>query len=392
MNTPSTLERIKKSDRMTKKERIMATMRFEETDRVPVFDILQSVEMIEYFGGEPLKGPEHAAENMVIAGRAIANCFDVYRCVWVPQIPRLEKRDDGFVIRHVEYTSWIEERPFHDAEELKGWVKRTIEDVYDWHPNEQWGPWGKLTFDKGYRDRFNERQRLIGDTVLIHDESAVGLDTAMDIAGLQLFIELYHLEPELVSEWLEALCVHELKRIADTADPELSPVALPYCDLAYKGGLIFSPAFLRKEFFPRLKRICRAWHDHDISCIFHSDGNFMEVMDDFVDAGIDGIQSVEPLAGWDLIDVRRKYPQLVLVGNIDSSQLLPFGTVDQVKAAVKKAIDDVYGSGGYILSSSTELMPSTSRENGIVMNLFGREYSRITPFRPRPIEDIEIRI
>jgi len=214
----------------------------------------------------------------------------------------------------------------------------------------------------------------------------------MDIAGLQSFIELYDLEPELTSEWLEALCEHEVKRIRDTADPILSPVALPYCDLAYKGGLIFSPQFLRKEFFPRLKRICDAWHEYGIKCIFHSDGNFLQVMDDFLACGIDAIQSIEPLAGWDLIDVRTRYPKLALVGNIDSSQLLPFGSVEDVKKAVKKAIDDIYPSGGYILASSSEILPETKGENGIVMNLFAKEYSRVKPFRPRDIDEIDVRV
>ena len=387
-----TVARINAKDQMTKRERVMAALEFRETDRVPVWDILQSLEMIEYFSGRKLKAPRFRDENLTIAGAAIANCFDIYRCIWVPEEPHVERRDDGFVIRHDSYTGWIEKRPFGNQKELAEWVKRSTSEVWMWRPNEQWGPWGKLVFTGSYRERFLERKKLIGDTVLIHDESAVGLDTAMDIVGLQNFIELYDEQPALVSEWLEALCEHEVRRIRDTADPELSPVALPYCDLAYKGGLIFSPRFLRKEFFPRLKRICDAWHSFGIKCIFHSDGNFMEVMDDFIASGIDGIQSIEPLAGWDLIDVRRKHPALVLVGNIDSSQLLPFGTVEEVKRAVKKAIDDVYPTGGYILSSSTELLPVTKGENGIVMNLFAKEYSRIRPFRPRGIDEIEIRL
>ena len=59
-----------------------------------------------------------------------------------------------------------------------------------------------MVFEEGYRDRFLQRQRLIGDTVLIHDESAVGLDTAMDIVGLERFVELYDAEPAVVSDWM----------------------------------------------------------------------------------------------------------------------------------------------------------------------------------------------
>lgn len=278
-------------------------------------------------------------------------------------------------------------------------MKRNIEEINDWKPGEQWTYIGKGTVDRGadgkqynYMDRFIERKKVLGDTVLFHDESPVGLDTAMDLAGLKLFSELCFDESDLVSEWLEALNLHEVKRVKYEMQfsAELSPVALPYCDLAYKNGLIFSPEFLRKEFFPRLKRLCDAWHEFDIKCIFHSDGNYMEVLEDFVEAGVDGINPIEPLAGWDLIDVRKKYKKLILMGNIDSSQLLPYGTINEVKKAVKKAIDNIYPTGGLILASSTELHPAVKAENAILMNLFSKEYSRIKPFRPREFQEIQI--
>lgn len=159
-------------------------------------------------------------------------------------------------------------------------------------------------------------------------------------------------------------------------DHSLSPVVLVYSDIAFKTSTLFSPAFLRKEFFPRMKRVVDAWHEHGVKCIFHSDGNLMGVLDDLVATGVDGLNPLEPLAGMDLKTVRERYPDLILMGNIDCSELLPRGTVAEVEAAVRKAIDDVAGSGGYILSSSSELHPGCKTENCIAMIETGKAYGR----------------
>ncbi|MHB8277898.1 MAG: uroporphyrinogen decarboxylase family protein [Candidatus Humimicrobiaceae bacterium] len=392
---------INLKDQMTKIERVKATVNFLETDRVCLFDLLHNPGMIKYFANTKLKLKINKEDNLKIVGKAISNSLDLVRHFLIPDVSRTEKRKDGFVIRFQEWTSWIEQRPFLNVRELKDWVKRNICEVNNWKPGEQWTYIGKGTVDRGanekiynYKERFLKRKEVLGDTVLFHDESPVGLDTAMDLAGIELFTYLYFEEPDLVSDWLEVLNLHEVKRVRYEMQfaSELSPVALPYCDLAYKNGLIFSPDFLRKEFFPRLKRLCDVWHEFGIKCIFHSDGNYMEVMDDFVKAGVDGINPIEPLSGWDLVDVRSKYPNLVLMGNIDASQLLPFGSRNDVKKAVKKAIDDIYPTGGLIIASSTELHPSVKAENGIIMNLFAKEYSRVSPFKPREIDEIKIDI
>ena len=116
----------------------------------------------------------------------------------------------------------------------------------------------------------------------------------------------------------------------ETADPALSPVALVFADMAGTDQLMFSPRFLRKEFFPRLVKLVAAWHEHGIKVIFHSDGNLRAVLDDFKQAGIDGINPLEPLSSMYAGDIHKAYPDRVLMGGIDVSQLLPMGSEAEV--------------------------------------------------------------
>jgi len=314
--------------------------------------------------------------------------LDLTRSVYAPRKSMTFKNELGFTIRQEAWTSWVEKRPFSNLKEASEFVKKLIELIKKSDRLSQWNYFGKAGYDKNSPEDFKNIKKLVGDTVVFLSE-AVMLTTLYSMLGFDNFSFLYVENPNLISECLEELTNHEIERIKLIADPGLSPLALPADDIAYKNGLIFFPVFLKKEFFPRYKKIVKTYHDHGIKCIFHSDGNFIQVMDDLLDAGVDGVNPIEPLAGWDLIDVRIKYPKLVLMGNIDVSQLLSFGTQEEVKRAVKKAIDDIYPTGGLLLASSTELGPYLNPENVVIMNLFAKEYSRTKPFKPRDINEIK---
>jgi len=185
------------------------------------------------------------------------------------------------------------------------------------------------------------------------------------MADLEQFSYLLTDEADLVEEWLEARHLAELRRVAVIANPEIIPLALTYDDIAYKTATLFSPAWLRRCWLPRLKRLVDAWHSRDTLCVFHSDGNLWPVLDDLVAAGIDGLNPLEVLAGMTVEAVRARYPHLVLTGGIDVSQLLVYGTPDEVRAACRAAIRAA--QGGYLMGSSTELHWDVPLDNAIAM-------------------------
>ena len=87
-----------------------------------------------------------------------------------------------------------------------------------------------------------------------------------------------------------------------------------------------------------------------------------------VDAGPDGLNPIEPAAGMSLAEVKRRVGNRVCItGNIDCGQLLPFGTREEVAAAVRQAIADGGAGGGYILMSSNSIHSSCKAENFVEM-------------------------
>ncbi len=353
---------------MTARQRVEATLDGRLPDRVPIFDLIHNIPLIEFVTGEKL-----TLENgLDLLCRTIGDRLDLTRGISPPVPERILRHGDGFVYKQEWWTTWLVERPFHDVRGLMEHIRLNIDELYARKPGDMWtfagkgNVWGEG--NESPREQFLKLQEKLGpNTVLFPNESPVGLDTAHIRAGLELFVYAYAEDPELVSNWLEALNWAEIQRVHETADRELSPVALVFADLADKNQTMFSPAFLRREFFPRLKKLVDAWHSHGIKVIYHSDGNLRSVLEDYERAGVDGLNPLEPLSHMYAGDIRRDHPEWVLMGGIDASQLLPFGSEEQVRAAVRRTIADAGAKGRLWLGSSTEIHPAVPVANALAM-------------------------
>lgn len=358
------------SAKLTPRERVERTLRFEETDRVPLYDLLKNDAAFAHFEGEPLP-PLSDDEQTVsilrkISGRAVGKVLDMTRGVGFGPVLEADTTDKfGFVLHSApfEKTSWIVQRPFDDvtgaSDFLKKWIGRMRDETKAIQSD-----------SPAYRDRYHanfaETQGLIGDTVNLLAQHGTGLDDVRHRLGFELFSYLWADDPGLISEALEARTERNIAECHAIADRSLSPVVLTFGDIAYKHRLLHSPEFLRAEFFPRLVRINSAWHEHGLKCLFHSDGNLMEVLHDLVESGCDGLNPIETVAGMDLGVLRSRYKDsLFLAGGIDMSQLLSRGTPAEVRQVCRKAIKDSYP--GYFMGSTTEADNSCRLENLLAM-------------------------
>jgi hypothetical protein len=359
------------SKSMTKRERVERAMALQETDRVPIYDLLRHDGAFERFSGEKLPpladDPATAKVLARIVGRAVDGLLDMTRGVGFGPVVEKDRTDDLGFVHHdspAGKTSWIARRPFDDEpgaiEFVKRWTLKVRENARGVaaHPAE--------TREK-HRRWFLDVQATIGDTVNLLAVQGVGLDDVRHLLGLELFAYVEADEPGLIAEFMEAMTACNIATVHAIADRQLSPAVLTFGDIACKGRLLHSPEWLRREFFPRLARLNAAWHEHGFKCLFHSDGQLMEVMDDLVAAGIDGLNPIETVAGMDLAEVKRNYGhKLFLTGGIDMSQLLARGSPEEVREVCRQAIRDA--SPGYFLGSTTELDNSARLENVVVMH------------------------
>jgi uroporphyrinogen decarboxylase len=91
----------------------------------------------------------------------------------------------------------------------------------------------------------------------------------------------------------------------------------------------------------------------------------MSVLDDLVSTGIDALNPIEIAAGMDIRRIHKRHPRLILVGGVDVSQLLLYGTPLKIKTTIRKAIED--SEGMIMVGSSTELGNDVPLRNFLTM-------------------------
>lgn len=113
-------------------------------------------------------------------------------------------------------------------------------------------------------------------------------------------------------------------------------------------GLLLAPEIWRDLFKPLYRDYCKILHGKDKFVFFHSDGKIPEIFGELVRVGFDAIHC--QLFLMDIERLAKRYRgRVTFWGEIDSLRVLPFGTTEEIRQAVRrvrKALD--FGSGGVI--------------------------------------------
>ena len=146
-------------------------------------------------------------------------------------------------------------------------------------------------------------------------------------------------------------------------------------DSALKNTTMINPIYHRELIIPAYKKIVNEIKKAGKYAVFHSDGFTEPYFDGLIEAGFNGVESLEPMAGMNLKHLKETYGnKLCLIGNIDVSQLLPYGSTDEVRDQVKKCIREAGEGGGYILSACTDITNSCKLENVLEMISSSKKY------------------
>lgn len=345
---------------MTNKKRVLNILYNKGADRAVIFDLLRNDEAIEYYSGEKLT-PSNAKR---LVYKAVEKIIDATRpSIKIPQEEKEYFRLDGRKVIQQRWTTWGEQRKFSGVEEYKQHLK---EKYLDDAMNEQ-------SIENSVNEtirKHSEHVSNIGDTFLFWSISGVGLGLLHSEVGLDQFSYFLYDCPETISAALEAITWRSVRKLElldkYTSSNPVKPEGIFLAeDIAFNGTTMFSPDYLRKEFFPRLRKVVDTCHKAGWKFMFHSDGNLMGILDDIVEAGVDVLNPIETAAGMDIKEIHRRYPELNMAGGIDVSTLLPFGTPQQVRDTAIKAIEDAEGK--IMVGSSSEMHHRVPLKNVITL-------------------------
>ena len=119
----------------------------------------------------------------------------------------------------------------------------------------------------------------------------------------------------------------------------------------------------RRFFKPRLARMIEHCHHLGLPYVLHSCGNVSPLVDDLIELGLDGLESLQSEA-MNVYKLKRKAAgKLVLIGGMGVQRTIPFGTPEEVRAETQRLIAELGRGGGYVLAPSKPLPPETPIAN-----------------------------
>jgi len=151
-------------------------------------------------------------------------------------------------------------------------------------------------------------------------------------------------------------------------------------DICANDGPLCSVRTLDEIYFPELRRAIQPLLEHDIRIIWHCDGNIMPILDRLLALGVSGLQGFQEEAGvpyGEIVRLRSRWGRpLIVWGCVSVTTTLPFGSVEDVKAAVRRSFTLAGPGRGFGLASTSSIMPEVPDENIDTFYGYGKEFGR----------------
>lgn len=128
-------------------------------------------------------------------------------------------------------------------------------------------------------------------------------------------------------------------------------------------SLLISPQSWRKWFKPLYAEYVQIAHDAGKKAFMHSDGHIIEIYEDLIEIGVDAINS--QLFCMDIEEIGRRFQgRITFWGEIDRQRILPHGTEEEVRQAVRRVADALGSAEGGVIAQF-ELGAGSKLENAI---------------------------
>jgi uroporphyrinogen decarboxylase len=368
--------------RMTSRERVLAAMRLQQADRVPI-DLggtWISTTTIPFY--ERLK--QHFAidrptelmeRNMqvcqideeILARLSVDTRFVSYN---PPELASNQNTELGE--GHYRDPWGIEWRKpptsfYYDLHKPPLAGEITKQDVHN-HP---WPEPDDPGFTRDLRPRL-KALRARTDCALVLNLSLWVLQCSQNVRGYEDWYIDLATQPDLLE--LMADCLTEsmlgplVKVTAEIGD--LVDVISVSDDIGHQDRLSMSPATYRKVFKPRHARMMQAITSRSSAPImWHTCGSVVDVIDDLYEIGVTCLNPVQTTAaGMEAQSLKRRFgDRMAFWGGIDTMTILNHGTPEDVQREVRHKIGALAPGGGYILNPTHNVQPDVPVENLLAM-------------------------
>jgi len=284
-----------------------------------------------------------------------------YRIDITPEFPeKLIEENDEWLIRENRYG--VIEKVWKNKEGVPFQIEQKIKDRHTWERNKN-----RFSVEKSVE---YHKKELEENYILARKNKKFFLFTFLEpfenthrFFGMEKLLLAMKEEPEFVKEMFEFQCVLIIKLITVLLEKDyIFDGVFVGGDLAYRGGLLFSPRMYKDVLFPTHKEIFSFCHSKGLPVIYHGDGDMRKLVPDLIEAGVNGIQPLESKAGFDVCEMKKLYgKKLVLIGNMDIRKMT--GCKEEIETEISKKVTIAKQNSGYIYFSDHSIPPTVPLEN-----------------------------
>ncbi|MGH9361349.1 MAG: uroporphyrinogen decarboxylase family protein [Thermoanaerobaculia bacterium] len=232
------------------------------------------------------------------------------------------------------------------------------------------------------RERARELRRSTDCALIARAPNSFGLfDQSSYLTGMERHSVEFHDNPRLVDLLADKLAdffIALYERFLDAVGPYVDVVELPGDDYAGTAGPIIDPRLFTRHYLPRWRRVIARIrglcpHAH---VTFHCDGDVTPFLPGFLEAGADVHHPLEDVPGLDMARVKREFgPRLTVLGALDIKE--PLQRSDEAtRAEVEKRIRALAPGGGFILAPANHVQTDIPPERLVLAFRHAREVGR----------------
>jgi uroporphyrinogen decarboxylase len=232
----------------------------------------------------------------------------------------------------------------------------SVEEVmnYAW-PDPDW-------FD--YESVKTQCKRYEGRAIMIGHAGVYQIPSFMR-GSQQIYIDMAA-QPEIAKAVFDRCVAFELEyydRILTAAGGQVD-ILRTFDDYGTQVSTLFSPAMWRHYFAENTRKMTALAHRHGAFMMQHSCGAIRPILPEFVACGVDAVDPIQKVPGLEPERLKEDFGDvLTFHGGIDTQDLLPYGTPEQVEAEARRFVDILNRDGGYILCSSQDYQGDVPMEN-----------------------------
>lgn len=187
-------------------------------------------------------------------------------------------------------------------------------------------------------------------------------ERAWTLRSMEKFLMDFILEKNFAHTLLDRIAEYNMKVINIVAQYDIDCLFFGD-DWGQQKGLIMGPDIWREFIKPRRKKEYAYVKSKGMYVAQHSCGDIYDIFPDLIDIGMDIYNTFQPEI-YDVKKVKAEFGNdLTFYGGVSTQNVLPFGTVDDVKAQTRALINVMGKNGGYICAPTHAIPNDVPTEN-----------------------------